>query len=916
MKVVFVLLLAVLSLRALAWTTQSPGITVREGDPAVLSYLAGGEPWSECTLSADLPQGDLVLDLKASFRAPVVIALTFEGGGKAFYHLTVPSVRSLISMNTGSADMTEGSADGNIKAVSIAFEAGSYRQGDRAEIAVYGLSLRENGPEKTLYSHLWTPSIGAGPVEGADPETCVWNVWRHTSGPGWDSGQARFGGYDAPGGRDIITSVIDYLSLYYGHGGLDLPYVTDPSFAAYAAGKNVTIYGELHHTPDTGWLKEHRALNVNKWGQTCLDMGLADLNHAYDFTDPRVVEKTSEKLLRTAAAGVKYVRSIDYVWTPFGPGGSWNAMIWGFSAAAIQRWREDLSGRDKGIEILDGGGTRRLFFREYFTDYHGYWPEPADAGCASWEDYVPPRDEGEACLTEKNKLHNMLFHYEWLKFINEAAEPCVRQYGVYAQPILNGESAGNGGDYIYLSRLSNVAGYCPEWWGPHEVIIGNYYNGRYYERGARGRERTLWGESGAAGADPFYGRYPRPNYWDNPANCLITYSQAGSSDFRGKQDQYWGSEADRLMDPEEKEYLLYTAFISAWNGFLRAREDGLRKPETRVCAFIQRAPAGYSNSMDTRADAPWSLNGILERNNYLYDGASFPDTLGIDDYDLCFYSPVTGPRGALNMLWKWLEKGRKTLVTHSFIPVNGDRPGKDVNQIDPEPGFPAAEKAAARRTGFDTIRRTELSSGELSSELPGLEKYEGPFALEGSLYSIGGYRPLVTLGGRPLVSEKTFPNGSRIIYLGFAPCQNTGGGRVKITAAEEGVQTPGFDSAVIKALMDSLGLRPQGIAADDLSVLRYETRAKGDVYIICNRSANTRYQGEEETFTVFQQRSPRALYSAPVRVFAEKADADYVIRDVLTGEEEIGRSGPDGSLEIDMNGFNLRGVYVYPLPWQ
>ncbi|MBO4548990.1 MAG: hypothetical protein J5758_07235, partial [Abditibacteriota bacterium] len=784
------------------------------------------------------------------------------------------------------------------------------------DIEIYGVSCRENGPEKTLYHHLWTPSMGTGPIEDADVETCIWNVWPPSSGPGWDSGQARFGGYDAPGGREIIRSVIDYLELYYGHGGLDLPYVEDLSLAEYARSKNVTIYAEMHHTPDIGWLKENRALNVNKWGGTCLDMGLADLNHAYDFTDPRVVEKTSEKMLRSAAAGVKYIRSVDYVWTPFGPGGSWNAMIWGWSAAAIQRWREDLAGSDKGIEIIDRGQPRRLFFREYFTDYHGYYPRPEDAGCASWEDYTPPRDDDEACLTEKNKLHNMLFHYEWLKFINEAAEPCVRQYGVYAQPILNGESAGNGGDYIYLSRLSNVAGYCPEWWGPYDVIIGNYYNGRYYEKGAAGRERALWGESGAGGANPFYGKYPRPNYWDNPANCLITYSQAGSSEFRSKQDQYWGSSAERLMDPQEKEYLLYTAFISAWNGFLRAKEDGLKKPETGVCAFIQRAPAGYSNSMDTRPDAPYSLNGILEQNNYLYDGASFPDVLGIDNYDVCFYSPVTSPRGAVNTLWKWLEKGQKTLVTHSFIPVNTDRPGKDVNDISPEPGLPAVRKAAARGTGFDTIRKTELSSGVLTSELPGLEKYEGPFALEDCLYSVEGYRPLVTLDGRTLVGEKTFPNGSRIIYLGFCPCQKTYGSRVKITAAEEGVQTPGFDSAVIRAVMDRLGIRPQGITEDDISVLRYETRARGDAYILCNRSANTEWQGEEEVFTVFQQESPRALYSAPVRVFAEKASADYVIRDFLTGEETIERSGPDGSLEIDMNGFNLRGVYIYPLPVQ
>ncbi len=912
MKAVFILLLAVLSLRALAWTAESRSITVKAGDPVRISYRAAGEPWAQCTLSLDSPQGDVVLDLKASRRAPMVIMLSFEGGGRAFYHLTAPAARSLAAVNTGSPDLTEGSVFGSIKSISLAFEAANYQTGDGADLDVYGVSCRENGPEKTLYDHLWTPSQGTGLIEGADAETCVWNVWPPSSGPGWESGQARFGGYGAPGGGDIIRSVIDFLSLYYGGGGLDLPNVTDPSFAEYARGKNVTVYGEMHHTPDIGWLKENRALNVNRQGKTCLDMGIGDLNHAYDFTDPRVVEKTSEKMLRTAAAGVKYVRSIDYVWTPFGPNGSWNAMIWGWSAAAIRRWREDLAGTDRGIEITEKGRTRRLFFREYFTDYHGYYPEPEDAGCASWEDYTPPREEKEACHAEKNKLHNMLFHYEWLKFINEAAEPCVRQYGVYAQPILNGESAGNGGDYIYLSRLSNLAGYCPEWWGPYDVITGNYYNGRYYEKGAAGKERTLWGESGAGGANPFYGRRFRPNYWDNPANCLITYSQAGSSDFRGKQDQYWGSGAERLMDPGEKEYLLYTAFISAWNGFLRAKEDGLKKPETKVCAFIQRAPAGYSNSMDTRPDAPYSFNGILERNNYLFDGASFPDVLGIDNYDVCFYSPVTSPRGALNMLWKWLEKGHKTLVTHSFIPVNTDRPGKDVNEISPESFVPGIQKAAARRTGFDTIVKTDLTGGTFASELPGLEDWEGPLALDDALYSIEGYRPLAALDGIPIISEKTFPNGSRIIYLGFRPCP--GGGSVKLTAAEKGFQTPEFDGAVLRAVMERLGIRPQAVTPDGVSAMRYGTRSKGDAYILCNRSANTKWQGEEEVFTVFQARSPRAVYSAPVKVFARKADTDYVIRDFLTGEESIQNSGPEGCLEIDMNGYNLRGVYVYPLP--
>ncbi|MBP5275142.1 MAG: hypothetical protein ILO36_09465 [Abditibacteriota bacterium] len=898
-------------LGAMCWTSSCVSIKTNGGR---IEYApSANEPWAECTetLSSPREPGYVYLEVRASRSAPAVLVVTSSEGVKAFYHFALPVFRSKIKVDSKQSDMTSGGRFlRDIKAVSLAFEAGAYKDGRGAEAEIFGLAFAEEPPEKTLYSRFWLPSLGAGFLRDCEAETCVWNIWPPSSGPGWESGQAQFGGYDAPGGRDIIRGVIDFLSLYYGGGGLDLPYIEDPSLTEYARSKNVTVYAEMHHTPDIGWLKENRALNVNRYGQTCPDMGVADMSHAYDFTDDRVVEKTSEKMLRSAAAGVKYIRSIDYVWTPFGPNGSWNGMIWGYSASAVKRWREDLAAKDSGIELIENGKRRRLYFPEYFTAYHGYFPEPCHAGCERWEDYVPPMDGDTENRIEKAKLHMMLYHYEWLKFINAAAEKSVEKYGVYAQPILNAESAGNGGDYIYLSRLSNVAGYCPEWWGTPNVIIGNYYNGRYYEKGAAGKERCLFGESGAGGANPFYGKYQRPNYWDNPAGCLIAYSQAGSSLFRSKQDQYWGSSPERMTDPKEKEYLIYTAFVSSWNGFLRAKEDGLKKPSCRVCSFIQRAPAGYTNSMDTEAGAPYSFNGILEKNNYLFDGASFPEVLGINNYDICFYSPVTSPRGALDMLWKWLKTGNKTLVTHSFVPLNADGPGKDVNKAEIRPQIP--EKAAARKTGFDTIAKTDVSEGEFKTALKGLERFRGHLALEDTLYSIEGYTPLATLDGKPLISVKNLDNGSRIIYLGFAPCQRDALGNTEICVSEKGVQDSGFDSAAVCAVMEYLGEKRQGVTEDDLSVMRYETAGKGGVYILLNRSANRQWQGEEEIFTVFQAYSEKVRYTAPPRVLTEKPDAGYVIRDFLSGEETIGTSDGMGYLEIPMDGYNIRGVYIYP----
>jgi hypothetical protein len=735
----------------------------------------------------------------------------------------------------------------------------------------------------------WMPVKTPPPVPGYRIETCIHNIW------GLAPKGGEFPGLASPKGLAMAEEVADHLLRDYGTVGITIAYLHGDNgrrFTDWFAARGGLPLAEGHNFPGKEFLEQLDALAVNIHGQKAVVNQFCE----EDMTNPAVLEELQKRLLASAQAGAKAWRTVDYVWKYDG------GAIWGYSPAAIKRWRENLAGTDAGLEIVDGAKTRVAHFGEYAQSYLGYHMTPADCGYTAWAQYQPPGDQEKASpqLANRQTLFNLLFHYEWVKYINEAARPSL-PYGLKAQPICNPESFANGTDLAWLLRCANVRGIATEWWSSADTVVATYYSGRYYERIAatNGKELIFLGESAAAGGNPFYGKQGKPNYWDNQANYLITYGQAGAVDAKAKHDQYWGSSWKTMTNSAAREYQAYTAFRSAWCGFLQARNDRAVKPKTDVLALEMRPIAQDLPPFDRGPDGqPYNLARHLTRLNYLHDGAAFPvdQAFALEDYRTVIYTASEPPDGYTKKLAAWLDGAPdRTVVTHSFIPTRYAAPRTRLEPADSL--FQAGGRE--RALGFTSIKETAVRSGVLKAHNPVFAQALG--ALNGRRVSFArgicaapGGTVLVSLDGQPLVSERPCGRG-RVIYL-------------HAFANERGITGEPVERQLMDAIMRYLGQEPTALSPENVWVLRFDTPARGRVFLACKLDAPTDMALGGEIFSVYQAAAPAVTGEFRARVPA--ANADYRVTNLITGVATTQRSDAHGYLRVSYTGWNMLGVYV------
>jgi len=526
---------------------------------------------------------------------------------------------------------------------------------------------------------------------------------------------------------------------------------------------------------------------------------------------------------------------------------------------------------------------------------------PADLGLKDWSQYNPPalNAPDNAVNANNRKVFIALYHYEWLKYTNEVARPSL-EYGLMSQPICNPETMYNGTDLYWLMRLANVRGFAAEWWNSAMVTVATYYNGRYYDNVAKKNDKEIifLGESAAAGGNPYY---DVPNYWDNQANYLITYGQAGSIDAKAKHDQYWGSSWKSMVNPEHPEYQSYTAFKSAWCGFLQNRNDQAWKPHCDVLAISNRSIMHNIAAFDWSSGQPYNLGETLVRLNYLHDGAGFPldDAINLDDYKVVLYSPFEAPQGYVEKLAKWVqEKSDRVVVTHGFVPARHSAPGLlGATPVDAIlPGTQAAQ------LGLGSLTQISKRSGVLSTTDPIFKQALGAMAGQVVTFSSGLYKAadgktLVQVDSQPLVSEYNVGKG-RVIYLHFAP-------------NEHGINGSKVQTAIVNAVMSYLKQKPAGYAPENFRTLTYDRANGARAYIIQNQTARTDALYKGNVRRVFQAQDPNV--KATVRLLFGAPEVKVRITDMITEKSEIVTTDRDGYLTVDCNGWNMRGLYADPM---
>ncbi|MHB1002152.1 MAG: hypothetical protein ACYC27_23170, partial [Armatimonadota bacterium] len=157
---------------------------------------------------------------------------------------------------------------------------------------------------------------------------------------------------------------------------------------------------------------------------------------------------------------------------------------------------------------------------------------------------------------------------------------------------------------------------------------------------------------------------------------------------------------------------------------------------------------------------------------------------------------------------------------------------------------------------------------------------------------------LVSIDGKPLISERKCGKG-RVIYLHFVP--EKVGTQIKLT------DEPDLQEALMDALLRYAGYKPSALMPTNFRALTFN-RGKGKAFITFKCDARIDMQHGDEVFNVYQAQDPDVNGFA--RLLAGRSNTLYRITDMITGEAVEVKSDSDGYVEVDISGWNMRGVYL------
>lgn len=363
--------------------------------------------------------------------------------------------------------------------------------------------------------------------------------------------------------------------------------------------------------------------------------------------------------------GFNNVQRYDYVW--YYPDG-----LSGFDDASVAAYREDLLGKDEGLDLVADGirPARRIHFWDYYADYHGTPPSPADYGFSSWAEYVPK-------ITPKTeKLFFTLICYEWLRLAQRFGEWSEKYcYGSPYDQLLNGETRANANDHVYLTRL-RTSGICsPEFFsGTLKVLSGCYRGAGRFLRNAKACGKkfgiTVETSRGGSGSTPYWS--PRTGYAVCYFLAALGFDGFEYDGLPGKTP--WADYASGRNPFDKAELDLGMADA---RGYRQARRDGARRPDAAgVYHVISRPVAGNPGHFYWDAIRPSPHDKIASLNrDFRYDlrreellcDTTDPQELPeiLPKAKLVFASPEAVRGEVMGALAAWAkERPGRTLVTN------------------------------------------------------------------------------------------------------------------------------------------------------------------------------------------------------------------------------------------------------------
>lgn len=544
----------------------------------------------------------------------------------------------------------------------------------------------------------------------------------------------------------------------------------------------------------------------------------------------------------------------------------------GHNSQSIASYIEDLRGTDTGVDVKINGVVKNFKFKDYVEFYMGKMPLPKDLGFSSWDEYKPitkkeydPEgfkekyiinntnselyyfDVDEATkkgYTPKFLMHDMLFHYEYLKYCDFMGKK-AKEYGGLYNAMPNAEDLANGVDMYFLSSLVDVNIVSEEYFQSPAFLDAAYMKEGYLTSNLFTIPNKRFGyvlESGGGGND-----WP---YYEHEVSYLTAYEGKFACNTSVLEGDFWPSLHAHLDQNNYrlKEYLdsgeyiqeRCKAILSYANGFKYASVDKAKKLDSDFTSVVARRifrPWGREY-----ATYAWKFNDpnadflpeqMLFDNGYVFNTVGMEATKFIKPQKLVSYTVNTPTRESFGSM---LSKIRSGHVKNTIFVAEGltNMLNYDFNIV----------KLDKYYTDFKVKVENNNISGRVLSKEFNIDK---DYKLLGDVYSISGFEPVVKIGDTPIVAKKKIGKGNVYVLL-FNPNTNKDLGL-----------------AVYKAIFDKLNINQKWLPIDNSTARIYKDKA-GLIVSVRNKILNMNEWGAFYNNTNPMEKRCKYLINAPTSV--------------------------------------------------
>lgn len=622
--------------------------------------------------------------------------------------------------------------------------------------------------------------------------------------------------------------------------------------------------------------------------------GKFDQMHAVCLNHPKVLECQQRRADACLAAGVTNLNLVDFVWPYWGG-------RWGYAPADLEAYRRALLEQDEGLMIVEGGQRLKATFWDYFEDYAGYRMQPADLGLASWEEYTPTTEEvafgpARTDIGMRNLyLFTTLYHYCWLRFLNNLGG-YLEERGGHLFIIPNPEDLANASDYVWAGRLANLKGNFPEYFGNPGWTEGLYRSGGYLASACHEAGNYVGPqlEINAGG----HGR----SYYDTEVAYAVTYDLCAAMQADHIKNDFLDEASwETLMDKSGAQHDRFRDNIAKVWAFDQFKADKPQRAASPLAVLTSRNANRYRGSLFYGFGATnymWDgcLAEALAREGYLFDAMDTSRFAPVEEHQTLIWGFAEAPETSIGRIAAWLAADPShTLVCHSYQPTRrisgtGYNPWNWKQDFIEYPG-------GGKAWGLSTIEKDEsfLSGAvsQVSAPFEGVFQVGEQIDFPAGYYVCEGGAPLLSVDGRPLVSQFEGPGGSRVIYLHYR-------------AGEP--DTVELDRRIAGALAAWLGTGKVAESVDQALVHTYDL-AEGSVYVVWNRhhleSWEFIYDGNREQRLKYKAEGAAATASVPA-----PKPGQYVVYELLS--DTVQQVSADRSVELSLPGVTCGVFYVLP----